>query len=116
MTLTVSAASIHPLAATLQRGRERTHGGQHLGAALGITSEAGWMTVARLLGDTRLLDDALAALGREVGSPRRDVQASLLLEAYAWRLVLPLAGALLAESRIPTPGIACTTGGPTRRA
>jgi ferric iron reductase protein FhuF len=105
MTPTASVGSIHPLAATLRRGRERTHGGCHLGAALGITSEAGWMTVARLLGDARLLDDALAALGREVGSTRRDVQASLLLEAYTWRLVLPLAGALLAESRIPTPGL-----------
>jgi ferric iron reductase protein FhuF len=27
-----------------------------------------------------------------------------LLESYAWRLILPLAGALVAESRIPTPG------------
>jgi ferric iron reductase protein FhuF len=105
MTPTVSAESIHPLAATLQRGHERTHRGHHLGAALGGTSEAGWMPVARLLGDPRLLDDALDALGREVGTTRRDVQASLLLEAYAWRLVLPLAGALLAESRIPTPGL-----------
>src|SRR3954471_16433807 len=105
MALTVSARSAHPLAATLQRGRARTHRGYHLGAALGVTSEAGWMPVARLLGDARMLDDALAALGREVGSPRRDVQASLLLETYAWRLVLPLAGALLAESRIPTPGL-----------
>ena len=105
MTLTVCAPGAHPLAATLQRGHGRTHRGYHLGAPLGVTSEAGWMPVARLLGDARMLDDALAALGREVGSPRRDVQASLLLETYAWRLVLPLAGALLAESRIPTPGL-----------
>jgi ferric iron reductase protein FhuF len=105
MTLTVSARSTHPLAATLQRGHARTHRGHHLGAPLGVTSESGWMPLARLLGDARMLDDALAALGREVGSPRRDVQASLLLETYAWRLVLPLAGALLAESRIPTPGL-----------
>ena len=105
MTLTVGAPGAHPLAATLQRGHARTHRGYHLGAPLGVTSEAGWMPVARLLGDARMLDDALAALGREVGSPRRDVQASLLLETYAWRLVLPLAGALLAESRIPTPGL-----------
>lgn len=92
------------MAATLRRGHARTHGGYHLGAALGATSEAGWMPVARLLGDARLLDDALATVGREVGSARRDVQASLLLEAYAGQLVLPLAGALVAESRIPTPG------------
>jgi ferric iron reductase protein FhuF len=105
MTLTASAPRAHPLAATLRRGHARTHRGCHLGAALGAPSEAGWMPVARLLSDARMLDDALAALGREVGSPRRDVQASLLLETYAWRLVLPLAGALLAESRIPTPGL-----------
>lgn len=104
-TTTPAAPSTHPLAATLQRGRSRTHGGHHLGAALGVTSEDGWMPVARLLSNPRLLEDVLAAVGRDVGSERRDVQASLLLEAYAWRLVLPLAGALLAESRIPTPGL-----------
>ena len=102
---TTSAPSTHPLAATLQRGRELTHGGYDLGVPLGRTSEDGWIPVACLLGDARRLDDALAALGREVGSSRRDVQASLLLEAYTWRLVLPLAGALLAESRVPTPGL-----------
>jgi ferric iron reductase protein FhuF len=103
--MTPGAPSIHPLAGTLQRGRARTHGGHHLGAALGFPSEDGWVPVARLLSNPRLLEDALTAVGREVGSRRRDVQASLLLEAYAWRLVLPLAGALLAESRIPTPGL-----------
>lgn len=102
--LIVATGTSHPLEATLRRGRARTYGGWHLGAALGATTEAGWMPVARLLGDARMLDDALAAVGREVGSPRRDVQASLLLESYAWQLVLPLAGALIAESRIPTPG------------
>jgi ferric iron reductase protein FhuF len=105
VTLTASASTTHPLAATLQRGRARSHRGHHLGADLGDTSEAGWMPVARLLSDARMLDDTLAALGREVGSRRRDVQASLLLETYAWRLVLPLAGALLAEERMPTPGL-----------
>jgi ferric iron reductase protein FhuF len=90
--------------ATLRRGHARTHRGCHLGAALGTTTEARWVPVARLLADGRTLDDALAAVGQEVGSPRRDVQASLLLEAYAWRLVLPLAGALIAESRVPMPG------------
>jgi ferric iron reductase protein FhuF len=102
---TASAPSTHPLAATLQRGRELTHGGYDLSVPLGFTSEDGWMPVAGLLGDARMLDEALAAFGREVGSPRRDVQASLLLEAYVWRLILPLAGALLAESRVPTPGL-----------
>jgi hypothetical protein len=82
-----------------------THGGYDLSVPLGFTSEDGWMPVAGLLGDARRLDEALAAFGREVGSSRRDVQASLLLEAYVWRLVLPLAGALLAESRVPTPGL-----------
>jgi ferric iron reductase protein FhuF len=102
---TASALSTHPLAATLQRGRELTHGGYDLSVPLGVTSEDGWMSVAGLLGDPRLLDEALAAFGREIGSSRRDVQASLLLEAYVWRLILPLAGALLAESRVPTPGL-----------
>jgi len=102
--LTVPVAASHPLTATLRRGHARTHRGCHLGAALGATTEAAWVPVADLLADTRTLDDALAAVGREVASPRRDVQASLLLEAYAWRLVLPLAGALIAESRVPMPG------------
>lgn len=102
---TASAPSTHPLAATLQRGRELTHGGYDLSVPLGSTSEDGWMPVAALLGDTRQLDETLTAFGREVGSVRRDVQASLLLEAYVWRLVLPLAGAFLAESRVPTPGL-----------
>jgi ferric iron reductase protein FhuF len=102
---TASAPSTHPLAATLQRGRELTHGGYDLSVPLGDTSEDGWVPVAALLGDARKLDGTLAAFGREVGSERRDVQASLLLEAYAWRLILPLAGALLAESRVPTPGL-----------
>ncbi|MGH2941900.1 MAG: IucA/IucC family C-terminal-domain containing protein [Solirubrobacteraceae bacterium] len=94
----------HPLAGTLQRGCARTHGGHHLGAALGAATAAGWTPVACLVDDRRLLDEALAGVGREVGSDRRDVQASLLLEAYAWQLVLPIAGALIAESRVPTPG------------
>jgi ferric iron reductase protein FhuF len=100
-----SAPSTHPLAATLQRGRELTHGGYDLSVPLGFTSEDGWIPVAALLADVRKLDTVLTAFGREVGSERRDVQASLLLEAYVWRLVLPLAGALLAESRVPTPGL-----------
>ena len=102
--LTGATASGHPLAATLRRGHARAHRGWHLGAALGTTTEPGWMPATRLLDDPELLDGVLAAVGREVGSPRRDVQASLLLESYAWRLALPLAGALVAESRIPTPG------------
>jgi ferric iron reductase protein FhuF len=102
---TSNAPSAHPLAATLERGRELTHGGYDLSLPLGRTSEDGWTSVAGLLGDARLLDETLASFGREVGSSRRDVQASLLLEAYLWRLVLPLAGALLAESRVPTPGL-----------
>jgi ferric iron reductase protein FhuF len=102
--LMVPAGSSHPVAATLVRGRARSHRGWHLGASLGATTEAGWVPVARLLGDDRMLGDVLAAVGREVGSPRRDVQASLLLESYTWQLVLPLAGALVAESRIPAPG------------
>lgn len=102
--MTVATAGSHPLAATLRRGRTRTYRGWHLGAALGATNEPGWMPVARMLDDASMLDDTLAAVGREVGTPRRDVQASLLLESYAWQFALPLAGALVAESRVPTPG------------
>lgn len=101
---TVATGSDHPLAATLRRGYARTHRGWHLGAALGATAEAGWTPATRLLDDAETLEGTLRAVGREVGSTRRDVQASLLLESYAWRLALPLAGALVAESRIPTPG------------
>jgi ferric iron reductase protein FhuF len=102
--LTAAAASEHPLAATLQRGHARWHRGWHLGAALGTTTEPGWIPATRLLDDAPTLESALMAVGREVGSTRRDVQASLLLESYAWRLVLPLAGALVAESRMPRTG------------
>jgi ferric iron reductase protein FhuF len=102
--LTAATAIDHPLAATLERGHARSHRGWHLGAALGATTEPGWMPAMRLLDDAATLESALMAVGREVGSTRRDVQASLLLESYAWRLALPLAGALVAESRIPRAG------------
>ena len=101
---TATPASEHPLAATLRRGHGRSHRGWHLGAALGTTTEPGWMPATHLLDDAATLERALLAVGREVGSTRRDVQASLLLESYAWRLALPLAGALVAESRIPRTG------------
>jgi ferric iron reductase protein FhuF len=103
-TLTADTARSHPLAATLGRGKGRVHLGWHLGAALGATDDPRWIPVTGLLDDARTLERALMAVGREVGSTRRDVQASLLLESYAWRLILPLAGALVAESRIPMPG------------
>lgn len=103
-TLTADAARSHPLGATLGRGSSRVHLGWHLGVALGATDDPRWIPVTRLLEDPSTLERALMAVGGEVGSTRRDVQASLLLESYAWRLVLPLAGALVAESRIPMPG------------
>lgn len=102
--LTAATESDRPLAATLTRGHARSHRGWHLGAGLGATTEPGWMPATRLLDDAATLESALMAVGREVGSTRRDVQASLLLESYAWRLALPLAGALVAESRTPRAG------------
>lgn len=91
----------HPLAQTLRRGHARTYAGCHLGAP---TSAIGWTPVAALRDDEAALARCLDGVGREVGSPRRDVQASLLLEAYSWQLVLLLAGALVAEARVAVLG------------
>ena len=102
--MTEAARARHPLAETLRRGQTRVHRGCHLGAAIGPTSKPEWTQIAQLRSDDRALDATLAAIGREVGTPRRDVQGSLLLESYAWQLVLPLAGAHIAESRVPMPG------------
>jgi ferric iron reductase protein FhuF len=69
------------------------------------TGGRGWMPVATLAADRAQLQAILARTGREVGSQRRDVQASLFLEAYTWRLLLPLAGALVAERRVAAPRV-----------
>ena len=91
----------HPLAQTLRRGHGRTYAGCHLGAP---TAAPGWTPVAALRDDEAALARCLDGVGRDVGSPRRDVQASLLLEAYSWQLVLPLAGARVAEARVAVLG------------
>jgi ferric iron reductase protein FhuF len=94
----------HPIAQTLRRGGERHHGGCHLGMNVS-TGGRGWLAVAALAADRARLHATLARTGREVGSERRDVQASLFLEAYAWRLLLPLAGALVAERRVAAAAV-----------
>lgn len=92
----------HPIAQTLTRGHSRRHGDCHLGLRTGST-HGDWVSVATLLGDDEHLQATLDRVGIEIGSARRDVQASIFLEAYAWRLVLPLAGALVAEQRVAAP-------------
>jgi ferric iron reductase protein FhuF len=94
----------HPLGATVQRGRSRHHEGCDLGARHGAQAGADWTTTASLCSEGRCLRALLVAIGDDAGSQRRDVQASLLLEAYAWTLLLPVAGAVVAESR--SPGLA----------
>lgn len=90
-----------PLAATLQRGRMRTHRGCHFGAHVRAAPSEGAVTLDALVGDPARLADVLSRIGDDVGSPRADVQASLLLEAYAWTLLLPLLGAVVVERRVP---------------
>jgi len=90
----------HPIAQTLRRGRDRHHAGCHLGMEVDTAGVPGWIPIGTLAADRARLQAMLARVGREVGSERRDVQASLFLDAYAWRLVLPLAGALVAEQRV----------------
>jgi ferric iron reductase protein FhuF len=92
----------HPITQTLHRGRDRCHAGCDLGMAV-TTGEPGWVSVATLAGDRARLHATLTQTGSDVGSKRCDVQASLFLEAYAWRLLLPLAGALVAEQRVAAP-------------
>jgi ferric iron reductase protein FhuF len=93
----------HPLAATFHRGRSRYHEGLDLGAHHGRPG-GDWTTAADLCRDVRRLGTLLVAIGDDAGTPRPDVQASLLLEAYAWTLLLPVAGAVVAECR--SPGLA----------
>ncbi len=92
----------HPITQTLRRGRDRCHAGCDLGMAV-TTGEPGWVSLATLAGDGARLHATLTQTGRELASTRVDVQASLFLEAYAWRLLLPLAGALVAEQRVAAP-------------
>lgn len=92
----------HPIAQTLARGHSRRHGDCHLGLRTG-RAHGDWVSTAALLGDDEHLQATLDRVGIEIGSARRDVQASIFLEAYAWRLVLPLAGALVAEQRVAAP-------------
>lgn len=92
----------HPIARTLARGHSRRHADCHLGLRTG-RARGEWLSIAALLGDDERLHATLDRVGIEIGSRRRDVQASIFLEAYAWRLVLPLAGALVAEKRVAVP-------------
>ncbi len=93
----------HPIAQTMRRGRDRRYAGCHLGLQVDNGADADWVTIGALTEDRARLRALLAGIGRDVGSGRRDVQGSVFLEAYAWRLVLPLAGALVAEQRVAAP-------------
>ena len=65
------------------------------------------LTTIEVLEDALLIEVALPWLLAKAAKrllPMLQKQASLLLESYAWRLVLPLAGALVAESRMPRTG------------
>lgn len=46
--------------------------------------------------------ELLARVGRDAGTDRADVQASLFLEAYVWALVAPAVEALLIDGRLPS--------------
>jgi ferric iron reductase protein FhuF len=88
----------HPISQTLERGRGRRYAGWDLG--LQSRPGEGWTSIAAVARDTDLLRVLLQRTGNEIGSDRSDVQASIFLEMYTWRLVLPLAGALVAERRV----------------
>lgn len=98
---TVTADGGAPLAETLARGYRRVHRGCHLGARVTVAPVGAAGRLDELVSGGRRVDALLARIGADVGSGRRDVQASLFLEAYAWTLLLPLAGALVAERRVP---------------
>ena len=88
----------HPLDGTFARGRLRVHRACDLGVA---RPAPGRPSAADLLGDEVALAGRLRRVRAEVGTERHDVAASLWLEAYAWRLLLPVIGALVAERRAP---------------
>jgi ferric iron reductase protein FhuF len=92
----------HPITETLNRGRQRRHGDCNLGLRTDAGGES-WTAIATLAAETELLRALLSRIGQEIGSDRCDVQASIFLESYTWRLVLPLAGALIAEQRVALP-------------
>jgi ferric iron reductase protein FhuF len=88
----------HPISETFARGQHRRYAGWDLG--LRTEPGDGWTSIATLAADTELLRALLISTGDVIGSDRSDVQASICLEQYTWRLVLPLAGALVAEQRV----------------
>ena len=92
--------SDHPLLETFRRGRDRTHRGCSLGP---LPATAAQTPARALVEDPAELARALGRVGAEVGTTRLDVAGSLLLEAYAWGLLLPVVGALVAERRAPLP-------------
>lgn len=71
-----------------------------MGEALhvGARAEAGWTTSAELAGPG--LERALAIVGRQLGTDRRDIQGQRIVEVVAWWLALPAAHALL-DDRLP---------------
>jgi hypothetical protein len=91
--------SEHPVTATLRRSGRCSHRGCWLGAFAGPRSGPGWLALGALGRDDHGIDAILAQVGRDAGSDRRDVQASLFLESLAWAVLLPLAGALIVDRR-----------------
>lgn len=61
---------------------------------------ATWVRAAALARPAAL-SPLLDALGASEGTSRRDVQASLFLEAYMWELLLPVTAAIVAGERVP---------------
>jgi hypothetical protein len=67
-------------------------------ASIGRPDGPEWLRADRLFGDG--LDDALARVGGARGAPSAAIAGSLLLEAYAQRLVPPVIGACFVDGRV----------------
>jgi ferric iron reductase protein FhuF len=83
------------LAGTLQRV-----GALAIDARVGVPDGPGWITRDELLAPA-VLDAAMALVGRGAGTDLAAVQATWLLEGYAFALTLPALAALLSEGRAP---------------
>ena len=72
--------------------------GPRFAASVGVPDGPGWVCADRLFGDG--LDEALDRVGRARGAPSAAIAGSLLMEAYAQRLVPPVIGACFVDGRV----------------
>jgi len=96
-------ATYAPLAATLERlaTAGSKEGGMGLSARLDVSEEPGWITVAELVTDLGLLDDAMRRMGQTYGLENRAFAGTFLLRDLLWTVLAPSVAVFLSERRLP---------------